>query len=156
MAAAVHRYNTARISRWRRSRALLEATGRRHRASIMSDNMNRTWLRRFFWCVFIVKIVGKGHRLTLRPLFSIGVLHIKRERRAQLRWVYNLLGGSVLRIIWWSGWRIAIVFVGTVSRAQLRTLKKTRKMYVFFSRTLSLGTIASIGSPISDYDIVVG
>jgi hypothetical protein len=35
MAAAVRRYNTARIARWRRSRDLLEATGRRHQASIM-------------------------------------------------------------------------------------------------------------------------
>ena len=35
-----------------------------------------------FFDVFIVKTVEKGHRLTLRPLFSIGVLHIKRKRRA--------------------------------------------------------------------------
>ncbi len=44
MAAAVSRYNTARIAQWKRSRALLEATGCRHWASIMSDNINRTWL----------------------------------------------------------------------------------------------------------------
>jgi hypothetical protein len=48
MAMAMHRYITARIAQWRRSRASLEATGRRHQASIMSDNINRTWLRRFF------------------------------------------------------------------------------------------------------------
>ncbi len=48
MAAAVRRYNTVHIARWRMSRALLEATGRRHRANIMSDNINRTWLRWFF------------------------------------------------------------------------------------------------------------
>jgi hypothetical protein len=47
MAAAVRQYNTARITQWRRSRALLEATGRRHRASVMSDNINWTWLRHF-------------------------------------------------------------------------------------------------------------
>ncbi len=47
MAAAVHQYNTVCIARWRRFRALLEATGRCHRASIMSDNINRTWIRRF-------------------------------------------------------------------------------------------------------------
>jgi hypothetical protein len=35
-----------------------------------------------FFDVFIVKTVGKGCRSTLRPLFSIGVLHIKRKRRA--------------------------------------------------------------------------
>jgi hypothetical protein len=31
--------------------------------------------------VFIIKTVKKGLRLTLRPLFSIGVLHIKQKRR---------------------------------------------------------------------------
>ncbi len=77
---------------WRMSRASLEATGRRHRASIMSNNINRTWLRRFF-NVFIVKTVGNGHGLTLRPLFLIGVWHINQNRRAWLRWVYIVLGG---------------------------------------------------------------
>ncbi len=48
MAMAMRRYITMCITWWRRSRASLEATGRRHRASIMSDNINRTWLRRFF------------------------------------------------------------------------------------------------------------
>jgi hypothetical protein len=48
MAMAMRRYVTARIAQWRRSRASLEATGRRHRASIMSDNINRTWLQCFF------------------------------------------------------------------------------------------------------------
>jgi hypothetical protein len=48
MAVAMRRYVTARITRWRRSRASLEATGRRHRASIMSDNINQTWLRNIF------------------------------------------------------------------------------------------------------------
>ncbi len=48
MAAVMRRYNTAHIAQWRRSRALLEATGCRHRARIMSDNINQTWLRKFF------------------------------------------------------------------------------------------------------------
>ncbi len=48
MAMAMRRYITAHIAQWRRSRASLEATGSRHRAGIMSDNINRTWLRRFF------------------------------------------------------------------------------------------------------------
>jgi hypothetical protein len=83
MAMAMRRYNTARISQWRRSRASLEVTGHRHRASIMSDNiLKRTWLRQFFLMFFIIKTVEKGHRLILRPLFSIGVLHIKGKRRA--------------------------------------------------------------------------
>ncbi len=48
MTIAMHRYVTARIAQWRRSRASLEATGCRHWASIMSNNTNRTWLRRLF------------------------------------------------------------------------------------------------------------
>ncbi len=93
MAMAMRWYVTACIARWRRSRASLEATERRHQASIMSDSINRTWLRCFFY-VFIVKTIGKGHGSTLRPLFLIGVWHINRNRRAWLRWVYIILGGS--------------------------------------------------------------
>jgi hypothetical protein len=66
------RYVTVRIAQWRRSRASLKATGCRHRASIISNNINWTWLRRFFY-VFIVKTVGKGHGSMLRTLFLIGV-----------------------------------------------------------------------------------
>jgi hypothetical protein len=72
IAAAVRQYNTAHTTRWRRSRALLEATGCQHWASIMSDNRHWIWLRRFFY-VFIVKTVEKGHGLTLRCLFLIRV-----------------------------------------------------------------------------------
>ncbi len=100
MAVAVHRYNTARIARWRRSRALLEATGRRHQASIMSDNINWHGYDGFFY-VFIVKTVGKGQGSTLRPLFLIGVWHIKQKRRAWLRWLYNFFGGVYLK-----GWHM--------------------------------------------------
>ncbi len=48
MAMAMRRYVTARIAQCRRSRASLEATGCHHQVSIMSNNINRTWLRRFF------------------------------------------------------------------------------------------------------------
>ncbi len=74
MAMAMRRYVTARIAQWRRSRASLEATGCRHchQASIMPDNIVRTWLQHFF-DVFIVKTVGKGHGLMLRTLYLIGV-----------------------------------------------------------------------------------
>jgi hypothetical protein len=58
MAMVMRRYVTACIAQWRRSRASLEATGRCHWARIMSDNINRTWIRRFFY-VFIIKTVKK-------------------------------------------------------------------------------------------------
>jgi hypothetical protein len=46
MAMAMRRYVTAHITQWRRSRASLEATGCRHRASIMPNNMVGTWCHR--------------------------------------------------------------------------------------------------------------
>ncbi len=48
MAMAMRRYVTTQIAQWRRSRASLEATGCHHRASIMSNNINWTWLWWFF------------------------------------------------------------------------------------------------------------
>ncbi len=48
MAMAMHRYVTTQIAWWRRSKALLEATGCHHWASIMSDNIKWTWQRRLF------------------------------------------------------------------------------------------------------------
>ncbi len=89
MAAAVRRYNTAHITQWRRSRALVETTRHHNRASIAANSCNRSRIRRFFWVFFM---------LTLRPLFSIGVWLIKQKRRAYLRWVYNLLGDQTSRI----------------------------------------------------------
>jgi hypothetical protein len=35
-----------------------------------------------FFNVFIIKTVEKGRRSMVRPLFSIGVLHIKQKKRA--------------------------------------------------------------------------
>ncbi len=76
----------------------------------------------------------------LRTLFLIGVWHIKRKRRAQLRWVYNLLGGSVWQYnLWRSGCCIGFVFIGTVSRAQLWTSIKTCNFVTFYEFLLHLG-----------------
>ena len=55
MAMAVRRYNTRHITQRRRFRALLEATGRRHWASIMSDNIKGTWQSQFFQCFSLSK-----------------------------------------------------------------------------------------------------
>jgi hypothetical protein len=73
MAMAMRRYVTPHTAQWRRSRALLEATGRRRWASIISNNIKRTWIRCFLLLFFIVKTIGKGHGLSLRPLILIGV-----------------------------------------------------------------------------------
>jgi hypothetical protein len=55
-----------------RSRASLEATGCRHWASIMSNNIKGSWLCRFFM-FFHPQLGIKGCGLTLRPLFSMVV-----------------------------------------------------------------------------------
>jgi hypothetical protein len=59
MAMVMRWYVTACIAQWRRSRASLEATGRCHQASIMSDNINQTWLRRFFLMFSLSKPLEK-------------------------------------------------------------------------------------------------
>ena len=70
MAMAMCRYITAHIARWRRSRASLEATGRCHRASIMSNNIKGTYLHWFFMfhVVFLNTLKAKGW-----PQLTIGV-----------------------------------------------------------------------------------
>ncbi len=80
MAMAMHRYVTARIAQWRRSRASLEATGHRHWASIMPDNIYRTWLRRFFWC-FNHQNRRKISRVNAKnPVFNRGMTYQTKEK----------------------------------------------------------------------------
>jgi hypothetical protein len=59
MAMVMCRCVTARILQWRRSRASLEATERRHQVSILSDNIKGAWLRWFFY-VFHCQHVQNG------------------------------------------------------------------------------------------------
>ncbi len=80
MAVAVCRYDTAHIAQWRRSRAMLDTTGRRHRASIVADSSQLDIPTPFFM-FFIVKFVEKGLGSTQRPQLTIGVWHIKMMRR---------------------------------------------------------------------------
>ncbi len=77
MAMAMCRYNTVHIVWWRRSRTLLEATGRRHQAGICSDIINQTCIRRvFFYCQHI----ENGLEAKVWPLLLIGVWQIKLMR----------------------------------------------------------------------------
>ena len=54
LALSVRRYVTERIDRRRGSRAIREATGRRHRASVAADIRHRSVFFRFFLEFFIV------------------------------------------------------------------------------------------------------
>ncbi len=97
MAMAMRRYVTARIARWRKFRASLEATGRRHQASIMSDNINWTWLRRFFWC-FHRQNRRKRSRVDAKtPVFSRGMTYQSKQKG--LTKVSNIALGGLTDII---------------------------------------------------------
>ncbi len=79
MAAVVRRYNTV-ITQLRRSRALLGATGCCHWASIMSDNINRTWSRCIFWC-FNRQNRRKRSRVDAKtPVFNRGMTYQTKEK----------------------------------------------------------------------------
>jgi hypothetical protein len=59
MAMAMQQYVTAHIARWRRFRALLDATKRHHQASIAADKCNWSHMCRFFSSFFIVNLYKK-------------------------------------------------------------------------------------------------
>ncbi len=80
MAMAMRRYITACIARWRRSRASLEATERCHRVSIMSDNINWTWLRCFFWCFHHRTRRKRSQVDTKTPVFNRGMTYQSKRK----------------------------------------------------------------------------
>ncbi len=56
MAAVARRYHSAHIARWRRSKALVEATGCRHWESIAANRSYWTRIRCYFTSFFIVNL----------------------------------------------------------------------------------------------------
>ncbi len=80
MAMAMHRYVTARIARWRRSRASLEDTERHHRVSIMSDNINWTWLWQFFQCFHRQNRRKRSRVDSKNPVFNRGMTYQTKEK----------------------------------------------------------------------------
>ncbi len=59
MAMEMRWYVTAHIARWRRFRALLEATKHHHRASIAANRCNRSRMCQFFTSFFIINLYKK-------------------------------------------------------------------------------------------------
>ncbi len=80
MAMAMCRYVTACIARWRRSRASLEATGHRHRASIIPNNMVGTWLRRIFLCFHRQNHRKRSWVDAKNPVFNRGMTYQTKEK----------------------------------------------------------------------------
>jgi len=77
MAMSVRWYYTARIPRWRRSRAFIKTTKRRHRASTHSDTINRTHLPTILGVYFIIKMLKKGLSC---PYNNRGMTHQSDEK----------------------------------------------------------------------------
>ncbi len=80
MAMAMRRYVTAHIAWWRRSRASLEATGCHHQASIMSNNIHRTWLQLFFWCFHHQNCRKRLRVHAKNPFFNKGMTYQTKEK----------------------------------------------------------------------------
>jgi hypothetical protein len=80
MAMAMHRYVTARIAQWRMSRASLEATGRCHRASIMSDNKGADMARMFFLCFHCQNRRKRSRVDAKNPVFNRGMTYQTKEK----------------------------------------------------------------------------
>ncbi len=80
MAVVVRRYNTVRIAGWRRSRALVEATGHRHWASIAADSFNRSCICQFF-LVYSSSTGRKRSRVNAKdPFFNRGMTYQMKEK----------------------------------------------------------------------------
>jgi hypothetical protein len=80
MAMAMRRYVTTCIARWRRSRASLEATGHRHWASIMPNNIVRTWLQSFFLCFHHQNRRKRSRVDAKNPVFNRGMTYQTKEK----------------------------------------------------------------------------
>ncbi len=80
MAMAMPRYVTTCIAQWRRSRASLEATGRCHWASIMSNNINWTWLQQVFWCFHCQNCRKRSQVNAKNPVFNKGMTYQTKEK----------------------------------------------------------------------------
>jgi hypothetical protein len=70
VAVAVRKYNTARIPPWKWSRALVEATGHHHQASITANSSN--WSRLMWMTTTPVRIVpARGNTISMLPPMQI-------------------------------------------------------------------------------------
>ncbi len=91
MAMAMRRYVTVHIAQWRRSKASLDATRRHHWASIMSNNINQTWLRHFL--CFHRQICRKRSRVDAKtPVFNRGMTHQSKQKGLTKVSIYSIGG----------------------------------------------------------------
>jgi hypothetical protein len=80
MAMAMHRYVTAHTAQWRRFRALLDATKRRHWASIAANSCNWSRMCRFLH-VFSSSTRTKRSQVDAKaPVFNRGITYQTKEK----------------------------------------------------------------------------
>jgi hypothetical protein len=80
IATAVCLYDTTCIAWWRRSRALVEATGRHHWASIAANSCNWSHIRHFF-LVFSLSTHRKRSRVDAKaPINNRGMTYQTKEK----------------------------------------------------------------------------
>ncbi len=70
---AMHQYVIAHIARWRRFRALLEDTNRRHQASIASNRRNWSLMCRFFTSFSLSTCIKRLPVESKAPVFNRGI-----------------------------------------------------------------------------------
>ncbi len=132
MAMVMRRYVTARITQWRRSRASLEATGRRHRASIMSNNINWTWLRRICWC-FHRQNRRKRSRVDAKtPVFNRGMTYQSKQKDLTKVSIYCIGGSNWHNSMCQSGYPVAFVLLEQCLDPVFQTLIKTCNFVTFY------------------------
>jgi hypothetical protein len=80
MAMAMRWYVSVHIAQWRRFRALLDATKRRHRASIVANSCNRSRMCQFFTSFFILNSYKKTQVDAKAPVFNRGITYQTKEK----------------------------------------------------------------------------
>ncbi len=80
MVMAMRRYVTVHIARWRRFRALLDATKRHHRASIVVDSCNWSRMCQFFKSFSSSTCTKRSQVDANAPVFNRGITYQTREK----------------------------------------------------------------------------
>jgi hypothetical protein len=80
MAMAMRRYVTAHIARWRRFRALLDATKRRHRVSIAANSCNWSRMCQFFTSFSSSTCTKRSQVDAKAPVFNRGITYQTKEK----------------------------------------------------------------------------
>ena len=91
MEMTMHWYDTMHIAWWKRFEASIEATGRRHWASICSNIINWTCLRRF--CVYLSTLWKRAQSKGMTPINNRGMTY-QTDEKPLSKMIGCLVGGG--------------------------------------------------------------